>query len=290
MKGHILTFLLQIPLIEMTTYQYYHLIPLPIKQQSHYLILNIPQPYLAENKDKYFTTGTKCKEFQREEYLCQATSLDTSKRPTCAYEILRHLPISMCTHKKTSRLQEESIHPTESEWILFQANSTGETVCEDRQEVHPLEGNLLIQITPDCSVHLGKEILRTTTNNLPDRQFHLAVVNLSTIPEEKSPWQLENIHMKNLQLATINDARTNLTELDQRLREFRTNHLFSLGSSMTSLIGTVNIIILIIILVCFRKGKKVQDSDNSVTQVPERSSPNPWLTLRREELPNVAAP
>ena len=286
-KGHTLTFLLEIPLVQNTIYQYYQIIPLPIVHQDSYLILNIPKPYLAESREQYFTTATECQEFKRAEYLCYATSIDGSKRPTCSYEILRHLPITSCTYTRWPSLNTEYIHPTESEWILFQANTTTEAVCNDRQEVRQLLGNLLVQLTPECTVHLGREILRTTINHLPDREYHLAPIDLLNVPEEQPPWQLDDIRLRDLQLESLNDTRKNVNNLEMRFQELHRRHHVYFGTATglaTAALFLICITCIILTALWYSRLKRDPVKGDSTTQGSASVDPNPWLSPRGEEL------
>lgn len=280
-KGYILTFLLEIPLVEPTTYQYYQLIPLPVKENTTYLILNIPKLYLAENKDRYINVATKCKEIQQEEFLCKATSRDAAEHPICGHQLIRHLPITACSYTKWSSLDVKMIHPTESEWILFQANSTAEIKCNDRQEVRLLQGNLFLQMTPECSIHLGHEYLQTTSHQAPAREFHLNPVNLSTIKEDQPYWKLDDLRLQDLQMTAINTTKNKLAQLDSELRELtkiQVNHFW--GSTT---IVTISILTIFTIsgfgLWHLRRRKPSRMPTQAQEQVP-----NPWLAPRGEEL------
>ena len=284
-KEYILTFLLEIPLVEPATYQFYQLIPLPVIQNTTYLILNIPISYLAENKNRYLSVTTKCKELQQEEFLCEATSRDAAEHPNCGYQFIRHLPITACSSTTWPSLDEKMIHPTESEWILFQVNSTAEIECNNRQEVRLLQGNTFIQLTPECSIHLGHELLQTTSNQAPDREFHLNPVNLSSINEEKPHWKLNDLLLQDLQITAINNTKSRFAQLEIELQSLSKSQITHFWSSTTPTIIMVLIVFTAIGLGLWYRRRNIHQQ-RITTQVPEHQPKvtNPWLAPRGEEL------
>lgn len=72
-KENVITFILELPLVESEIYHYYQLYPLPIpNNQSSEFYLNIPhKPYLALSNTKYSYMDQVCTQLMPNEYLCK---------------------------------------------------------------------------------------------------------------------------------------------------------------------------------------------------------------------------
>ena len=89
-KSTKIRFLLEIPLCEPNSYQYYRFYPIPLIINSTSKILRIQNPYLAENNDRYISMDHECNEIKKETYLCEKTSMDVNMETPCEYQLLKH--------------------------------------------------------------------------------------------------------------------------------------------------------------------------------------------------------
>lgn len=158
-KGHQITFIMEIPLVENSTYNYFKLYTLPIFQEPENQTLAIfPEyPYLLAKGLKYFPMLRPCQALAAGDlFLCDEDDKAVYPGLTCVEQLMnfgRNL-----TRCHQHRIQVESVKVqkinTES-WILYTEKENAlKKQCNNEISNYPIKGTYLVTLDEPCSLEI----------------------------------------------------------------------------------------------------------------------------------------
>ncbi|VVC97255.1 unnamed protein product [Leptidea sinapis] len=234
-----LVFVLEVPLLDTITYNYYKIIPIPIYNPiSLKTSVIIPEyPYLIVNGLKYRPVSTPCQQIEndREDNIVQYA--DT----TCIEQIMLLKNYSSC-HKNVVQIEDLKNHLVANRMSLLftKKNIILTETCKEEARKYNLKGTFLVIPNESCETQIGDKIIskvaetRTTEVKL--------LLNPVTMPELQQEIRIEDsqVDLRGVDLNDIKDilnsAKYNTfvivkLKLFKKILQIRRNHLEPKDSS-----------------------------------------------------------
>lgn len=237
-KGPIITFILELPLIETDVYHYYQLYPLPIPSEpGPQFFVNLPhKPYLALSNIKYSYMDQTCTQLLPNEYLCrQAHTAYINEDPPCAVQLISYKENTTTCYPFRIKLQDVQITKiTDGKWIVTVPKQLIVPVsCPNSKDNIPLYGSYLVESINECSLQVKSFILRTyKPNRLNYNDVSLPMLNLSMSYHQKRDFvfnppvlDLNTINLKETQeiVTALQDQKKILQEVTNPVELNRIN-------------------------------------------------------------------
>lgn len=212
-KGKVI-FILEVPLVENLSYDYYGLYALPISNENSFLIIVPRRKFLILNENYYSFTDNTCKLAKQSSYLCEETKSTIGESNPCEVELLmfpdkqnhcNQIPSSL----KTTKIQKLQ----ENYWMLVAVNKTTVTTfCGTNDEKKSIFGTYLVFLPNNCEVRINEHILRNSGKS----EIKLKMVNLPNIEIPNTAQTLNNkvpsipLKLDNLNLNDLKEIETTL--------------------------------------------------------------------------------
>lgn len=174
-----LVFVLEIPLIESETYNYYKVIPIPITKSSKTYTIIPKYPYLLVNGLKYRNVLSPCESIEDNKYLCSEENMATINEETCIEELmLIKNNYSLCYqhHIRMEKLKIQKI--MNNSWLIFTTDKIILTEhCRNDVRRFSLLGTYIVTPSQRCSMQIGRTIFGQSSNASDmNMQLPLAVI------------------------------------------------------------------------------------------------------------------
>lgn len=257
-----IVFIMEIPLTNTDTYDYYHLYPLPVKSNDHFQIIIPQKKYLLYNEENYISTDETCKQLQNNNYLCKIQEQLKTEDPLCEAQLISFVKINECKptiftlkHFKTQKITQDS-------WLVITNKELITSLtCENNKKKLPLDGDYLIQIPPTCSLKIEDKLLKTNqyTNSI-NEVMELPMANVTPITKEEITEQLPSIHLESIELDDIYALRNKLKQLPKKL--YTPN--FNVDSHISGFVFFIITLIIIIIMFALYKYNKLPKYCNRI--------------------------
>lgn len=228
-KGLIVTFVLEIPLVESDVYHYYQLFPIPIpsEQNPDFLMIIPHKPYLALGNIKYSYMDRTCNQLLPNEYLCrEAHTAYISQDPPCAVQLILYKENATTCRPFSIKLQDVQITKiTDGKWIITMPKQLiASASCPNSKDNVPLYGSYLAESTNECSLQIKSITLRTyKPNRLTYDDVSLPKLNLSInyyqAKNQNFAFNPPTLDLNTINLKETNEIATSLQEQKRRLQE-----------------------------------------------------------------------
>lgn len=190
-------FSLQIPIVHPNTFDYYHLYPIPTKNNT---FIVPPQPFLALHQKLYQFMDNPCDEVENR-HLCPQQILQSNPEDECipALIIGRNIP---CLHTPVE-VKEEIIEKINNENIILLTNNKTKVKGNcDRPLLTIVKGVNLIQIPTNCSIEIGNH--RISNSRTIIGKYPIILPNLdekfdSALWKKQQPIQLKDVSLDEIQ-------------------------------------------------------------------------------------------
>lgn len=277
-KHSIITFILEIPLVESEIYHYYQLypLPIPINQKSEFY-LNLPhKPYLALSDTKYSYMDQICTQLLPNEYLCkEAHTAYMNNDPPCAVQLISYRSNATTCQPFRIKLHEVQITKiTDGKWIITVPDRLVVPVsCENSKNNMPLFGSYLVESPSECSLQIKSIVLRTyKTNRLNYKEVSLPVLNFTENANQQKEiiFNPPTLDLDVVNLKETKEIATMLEEQKKRINEMTTPISIERISFWTILLYLLLIMIFIFAAYklyknnYFKKSSKAQENDNII--------------------------
>lgn len=220
-----ITFILEIPLVESSTYKLYHLYSLPIeKQYPLFQSITPTSKYLILNEQSYAFLQSPCKEIQKTKFLChEETTSNTKSAKSCEIQLLQfHSNITTC-EQHLYKLHQEKIQKIENnQWIFISPQKLViKYRCNSNEITTQVQGTYLLHIPNTCEVTINQRKLKPQHSNRISTQV-VPIPNYQPQFEKKQedkaldshPINLEPVHLDNMQQIQDQLARLKETASD----------------------------------------------------------------------------
>ncbi|XP_061729121.1 uncharacterized protein LOC133534042 [Cydia pomonella] len=203
-----LVFVLEVPLIEPSTYNYYKVIPIPIHNHKTLKTTTIipKHPYLVVNRLKYRPVANACEEIEDNKFLCSSDDLVPYATETCIEQIMMLKENYTKCHQNVIQIEKEKIQRiTENYWLIYTENNLIVTeYCNEEVNKHTIQGTFFLQPKKQCRTEVGDIFIPTPTNtSMNDLQTPFV-----PLPELRQPIREEErrLDLQNVDFSDIRDV------------------------------------------------------------------------------------
>lgn len=159
-KKNQITFIMEIPITDNCTYNYFKMYSLPIFHQSENKTLSIfPEyPYLLAKGMKYLSIVKPCRPLSTgDHFLCNADNRAMYHEPTCIEQLMKFDDNpDDCTQHQV-QIENVKVQQVSSDsWIIFSKFKTTLTKhCDNEVSKQPLFGSYLVTIDEPCDLEIN---------------------------------------------------------------------------------------------------------------------------------------
>lgn len=209
-KNDQVSFIIEVPLINEKTYNYFKLFPLPISSAIlNQTVIVIPEyPYLLFDDTKYRPMSRSCKEITAEEFLCNEDDIIPLNEETCVEQLMKFSSnLSRCTQRtiETESIKIHKITPTY--WMLFTSKEIVlSQTCDNDVTRQAVKGTYLINIELQCDVYLAEmKIYEHKFHSIGTNYKPIPIINLpdlhlnDVIIDDQEPVDLKGVNLDEIQ-------------------------------------------------------------------------------------------
>lgn len=279
-----ITFVIEIPLVEKESYNYFHLYPVPTKNNEHFVTIIPTSHYLIQNEHKYALFNEKCKQITKKDALCEEIHVNPIRHEApCEVQLIEYRPkITNCIYAAVESTKSIIQKIDDQKWIVFSPSPiVAQIQCKEDNSNTPLNGLYLIQIDNECKMKIQDTTIKTfqakTTKYepmaLPKINYQVKFLNDSA--KDISPINLEKTDLTELKnvFNQVEHAKRQLNKIDNNIFEYRKINVF-----------TIILYVLIIFGICFaifyvyRQKCKLPTSKTSASAKTEENPEKPSVT------------
>lgn len=282
-KNNQTVFIIKVPIVEESKYNYYHLYALPVNKNNSFKLIIPNGKYLIINEQNHYFSDTPCTEIIPEEFIChEMDPIKTTEDSPCETQLLKfNQNLSNChlVPVKVNKLKIQKIEA--NKWIVLSPEHTvASQKCDNDYEKIPLRGTYLIELPPNCEININNNYLRNLDNI--KRQFQNIVfpkLNFEIL-KDKVITNIKPIKLDEINLNEINSVK-NALEIEEKKINTIEDQSINFNTINGWTIITYIIILLIIIFVLFKlykdkifTRKKKEERSKEEEEPPIHSSPN----------------
>ncbi|XP_048484465.1 uncharacterized protein LOC125490154 [Plutella xylostella] len=205
-----ITFVLEIPLIANSTYNYYKMYPLPIFHDPENLTLVIipKYPYILVRGVTYLPLIQPCKQVSEENYLCTHENRAPYPEITCTEELMTFKEHPTHCNQNAVIIEQIKVQKISiNKWILYSRNTTIiEKRCNSEISRNSIKGTYIILIDEPCDLYINNMQLhhqRSYTENMSSERIpSIKLPELQTrvnSKENENPVNLQGMDLSDLQ-------------------------------------------------------------------------------------------
>lgn len=260
-KGNQITFIIEVPLIDNNTYDFYKVYSLPVfdqLQNKTYII--IPEyPFLMVKGSMYLAVSSPCQAISDDDqYLCTDKEIVPYPIPTCTEQLMDyHTDTSLCTSREVHIEDIKTQRLSPSDWIIYSHFNTIMTdKCGGEINKTPIKGTYILKTEPGCEVTLGTIRLRHLQSSFGEVHYKIMPrINLSNVSLKNA--DVVPIDMKGVNLDDIKHLSTvvkmqEISDSDSDSEKVNIIKVNSVSVATIILYVIFSICILIIVLYKFR--------------------------------------
>ncbi|XP_074027861.1 uncharacterized protein isoform X1 [Leptinotarsa decemlineata] len=209
-KHNKIIFIIEIPIVEMENYNYYHLYSLPTPKNNSFKTIIPKSKYLILNEENYVLFDTSCNEIINEEFLCQLNNPEViTEEAPCEIQMLKYskkltncnpVPV-MINRTKIQKIEE-------NKWIIITpSQKVAKQTCKNSRESIPLHGTFILELTFQCEVKIDNTVMRTFQNpTIEFKPFKFPNLNFENNYSYLNP-QFQNINPIKLEAINLDEMK-----------------------------------------------------------------------------------
>lgn len=254
-KDFVITFILELPLVEPKIYQFYqlHPVPIPLNKSSNFKIIVPHKPYLALEDSKFAYIDQPCNQIKSEEFLCtNAHSNYIGSHPPCEVQLITYKPHITTCQLFQVQLEEIQVKKIgEDKWLITVPQQViAITTCDNAQTKVPLSGSYLLQSPPNCNAQIGPFLLQSyKSSELTFNKIRLPQLNLSDEEDgNKIIFNPPELKLDAVNIKETREIQTKLLEQKTQLQEMSIPVYYARTSVWTIVLYVLVIFISVIVL------------------------------------------
>lgn len=260
-----LIFVLEVPLVDNDTYNYYKVIPIPIIHSFKTYTIIPKYPFLLVNRLKYRPIASPCEEIESGKFLCAEEQLAQYPSETCIEEIMMMKnQYNECLQKeiKIERTKIQKI--TDDYWLIYSEDSLVISEnCNNEVRKFNARGTYILTPSQHCETQAGN-VLINTASNITSSSLRLPVVPIPDldfiIKKETTPVDLTNVDFSDVK-QVLQSAKFSVYDNVSR----QTLVTLSVSIWTVLLYICIPIVIVIVILIKYRNKVFSRNSPRSPT-------------------------
>lgn len=288
-KNNQIIFIIEVPLVEPITYNYYHIYPLPTPRIQTFKMIIPHSKYLLLHDTTYLRFEQPCKEVGKESYLCQETNQETiHEESPCEVHMLRFSKEALTCQPFEVSINNTKIQKVEeNRWIVIVPRRKVATqVCGIQEDKFPLQGTYLIELPSQCSIIIENLKLKTYKN--PTIEFNpirIPELNIEVKSEEddRNHIELKPLQLDSINLDEINNLKSALEIQKIQIKSLPKNIFIPQSTSYISILILIIIVILITLFICLSKKFKLFNLIQKCIKPKKKENPKKEIYL--EEIP-----
>lgn len=252
-KGNQIIFIIEIPLVEINQYNYYHLYALPVPDRENFRLIIPKSPYLILNEQNYVFMDSNCQEVERQNYICKVTkTMRIEPTQPCEIQLLKFSEISetQC-HVINARISKLQIQKLEdNNYVIIAPEETvARQRCNGEVENILLKGTYVVQIDSNCEIIIG----HLKINNYKNTKSKIKVIELPNLEMNFKSGNTKTsvIKLDSIDFGNLNNIQSALSDQHVKLNEISSDKIYTDKIGIWTLI--IYIVIFIIICICFSK-------------------------------------
>lgn len=292
-KGNQIIFILQIPIVQLESYNYYHLYSLPIPISDSFKTIIPHSKYLLLNEQTYSFSDVKCQKVMSEEYLCQENNIVKIENDIpCEVKLLKYSRnVTNCQYTPV-RLSSTKIQKMEdNKWIIVTPqNVVAHQKCGNNQDNIPLNGSYVLELNNQCVVRIEDNVIKTLQNVKPNfKQIKLPKIQFSKSFPKNDSYNIKPLQLETINLDEIKSVHSVLNEQQNKLNNITEVPVhFHRISFYTILLYIILTIISFYVMYCYVKklrssniARRNEEAENRETPMePTNSGPTPIVLSR----------
>lgn len=211
----IIYFIIKIPLIEKTKYDYYQLYPIP--NENNQIIIPTSK-FILLSEETFIEQDELCLHLQKSEYLCEAKILRNIKQKTCSVQLITYSTYRTCLPQTVSNFGNQIIKIDNSNtWILVAANQeTLEIQCTSKTtQRKSIFGNYIISLPFGCKGHFDSKILLPKFKS--EYSPSLVIMPNVKIENEQKIIKLKPLNLTGVDMSKFNTLKQHITNLENQV-------------------------------------------------------------------------
>lgn len=279
-KKNQITFIMEIPLSDNITYNYYKIYSLPIFREQVNLTFTIfpTYPFLMAKGMKYQPIAKPCRALPAgDEFLCTNYDRVLYAEPTCMEQLMRYNNATCCVQQpiliEAIKLQQVD----DFNWIVYtRSKSTAIQKCNDEITRFPMFGTYMMTINEPCDVEVdGIQFRHHQAFIMNDDIEPMPIVNLPQLQNDVNTDPLSGAHaldMKNINLDELKYMSYVLKQSDLVYSVKSETDTYSSGwfIALTCVVVLSFLVFLLVVLrnklmfiLCLRNHRTKRRNDNS---------------------------
>lgn len=209
-KENQITFIIDIPLIEIDQFTYYRIIPIPITNPYNQTSLVLPKyPYLLMKGLKSVSLLHPCREIEDSLYLCEEDYSPLLMKDSCIIELMNYATNTTQCRPILVEFDDVKIEKIQRDrWMLYTKTTLLiSKTCDNEVTRYHLRGTYIITADDDCEVQIKGVKLKRHSGNIEEiRSAALPIISLpevrlpTTSPAEARPVNLDGVDLTDLRL------------------------------------------------------------------------------------------
>lgn len=283
-KQNQIIFIIEIPIVEVENYNYYHLYSLPTPSIESFKIIIPQSKYLLLNEQSYMFFDTKCQEITSEEFICHETSPTKmeEKEAPCEVQMLKYVTNITNCQQVPVNIKKSKIQKVEkNKWIVvIPKKSVAVRKCGVNKDNIPVKGTFVLELNPDCEVQIEGVQIRSYQN--PQNHFkniELPQLSVENNPIVNSHTELEPLKLDAINLDEIKNVLSTLENQRKNINFISDSPVHFNNISVWTIIVYLFVIVIIAFALYYFYQKKVK-RQNEDQKDQDTRLPNPVATPR----------
>lgn len=208
-KKNQITFIMEVPLTDNCTYNYYKMYSLPVFHEpvNQTLAIFPKYPYLLAKGTTYLPIATPCRPLAAgDQFLCNDDNKALSTGPTCEEQLLKFESNLTGCRQYPIYIEDIKVQKiNDVNWILFTKLKTTLTKrCADEIFKYPVYGTYVITLDEPCDIEInGLKIRHHHVYTEMDVSTPLPIVNLPPLPTNASLSSARALNMHEINLDEV---------------------------------------------------------------------------------------
>lgn len=249
-KNNQIVFVLEVPVVTVESYNYYHLYSLPTPFRNSFNTIIPKNKYLLLSEHKYVLTSKRCKETKIGEYLCQdITPVRIQDHSPCEVQLMKYSRNTTNCHRIPVEIVSTKIERLENDqWIVVTPKSIAvNQECGSQKDDVVLYGSYVIELNSECQIKIGDVYLRSSRNQRKSvRNLWLPDIKLAESGSETNSVSFKPILIDSVNLDDMKTIQNSLEVAKENLNDFSTIQFYNLNFHQLIVYGLFIIVIFII--------------------------------------------
>lgn len=243
-----LVFVLEVPLINNETYNYYKVIPIPIFHSPNTFTIIPKYPYLMVNRLKYMPVVSPCTEIENGKFLCAETNLAQFPTETCIEQIMlmkNNYKNCIQNHIEIEKTKIQKI--TDNQWLVYSEENLIITEnCNTEILKYTILGTYIVTPGQQCETQIGEVIIAATTNTTVS-SLQLPLIQMPDLQQDIQR-RSKKVDLRNVDFSDVKEVlqSAKFSEIDD------TTQTVTIEISIWTILEYVVIVIAIVIFIMYK--------------------------------------